>query len=147
MIPDLKWVIGRSVTEVEKKDYTWFFRFDDGTVISTDDCWRLGSTAGIVVTSADHGQQFGLASPINAADVVKTETNGKIVNNSELYKGTGDLSLSMESLSLTFFCLSSGYEAWHMTRGDLELVCMGGGRVVEISKDRNSEQDGAANRP
>lgn len=147
MTPDLKWMIGRSVVEVEKKDYTWFFWLDDGIVISTEDCWRLVTPTGITVTSEDHGQQFGLASPIDAADVARTETNGKIVNNSELDMSTGDITLSMESLSLTFFCMSSGYEAWHITRGDLELVCMGGGRVVEISKDRNSEQDGAATRP
>ncbi|HUL21010.1 MAG TPA: DUF6188 family protein [Thermodesulfobacteriota bacterium] len=136
----MKWMIGRSIAEVEKMDYTWFFRFDDGTVIATENCWRLVVATGIAVTSEDHGHQFGLATPLDAANVVKTKTNGKTINHAELDKNTGDLTLSMESTFLTFLCLSSGYEAWRITHGDLEFVCMGGGRVEQISRGKTSEQ-------
>jgi hypothetical protein len=132
MIPDMKWMIGRSITEVQKKDYTWFFRFDDGTVIGTEDCWRLIANGRIVITSEDHGHQFGLDSPVDAAGVVKAETNGKTVNRTVVDNNTGDLTLFMESTFLTFLCLSAGHEAWHITYTGLEFVCMGGGKVVEI---------------
>ena len=140
MIPDMKWMIGRSITEVEKTDYTWFFRFDDGTVIGTEDCWRLIANGRIVITSEDHGHQFGLDSPVDATGVIKAETNGKTVNGIEVDNNTGDLTLFMESTFLTFLCLSAGYEAWHMTHCEIEFICMGGGKVVEISRGKPSEQ-------
>ncbi len=139
MIPDLKWMVGRSIKEIEKKDYTWFFRFDDGTVIATEDCWRLVGAGKLVVTSEDHGQQFGLDSPVNATDIVKAETNGKTVNNTEVDRNTGDLTLWIASNSLTFLCLSSGYEAWRITHGNFEYICTGSGKVVDTGKRKTSE--------
>jgi hypothetical protein len=54
MTPDLNWMIGSSLVEVEKTDYTWFFSFDGGTVISTtDSSWRFVKAKGIVITSED----------------------------------------------------------------------------------------------
>jgi hypothetical protein len=133
-------MIGRSITEVEKKDYTWFFRFDDGTVIATEDSWRLIANGRIAITSEDHGHPFGLDSPVDAAGVVKKETIGKTVNRTEVDKNTGDLTLFMESTFLAFLCLSAGYEAWRITHNDLEFICTGGGKVVEISRGKTSEQ-------
>lgn len=132
MIPYLKWMVGRSIQEIEKKDFTWFFRFDDGTVIATEDCWRLVSAGGIVVTSEDHEQQFGLNSPVNAADRVKSEMDGKTVAHVEVDRYTGDLTLAVPPMFLTFLCLSSGYEAWRLSHGDVEFVSTGGGKLVEI---------------
>jgi len=139
MIPDLKWMIGQSIKEIEKKDYTWFFRLDDGTVIGTEDSWRLVGAERIVMTSEDHGQQFGHDSPVDAADIVKAETKGKALTHAEVDMKTGDLTLSIASTSLTFLCLSSGYEAWRITHGDLEYICTGGGTVVDAGKGKTSE--------
>ncbi len=146
MIPDMKWMIGRSVTEVEKKDYTWFFRFDDGTVIGTEDSWRLIANGRIAITSEDHGHQFGLDSPVDAAAVVKAKTNGKTVGRTLVDNNTGDLTLFMESTFLTFFCLSAGYEAWRITHGETEFICKGGGKVVKISNGKTSEPGAEADR-
>jgi hypothetical protein len=145
-MPDLRWMIGRSITEVEKKDYTWFFRFDDGTVIGTEDSWRLIVNAKIAITSEDHGHQFGHDTPVDAAGVVIAETNGKTVNRTVVDNTTGDLTLFLKSTFLTFLCLSSGYEAWRITHGDLEFICMGGGKVVKISNGKTSEPGAPANR-
>jgi hypothetical protein len=136
MIPDLKWLVGSSLTNIEKIDYTWAFRFGDGTVITTDGSpWRLVTETGVAVTSEDHGQQFGLPSSVDAAERLKTKAVGKTIDRAFVDSRTGDLTVAMGTSFLTFLCLSMGYESWHLTSGDLEFVCMGGGRVEQIQED------------
>lgn len=129
MIPNLEWMIGLSIVAVEKKDYTWFFRLNDGAAIAaTDSPWRLVTPKGIAITSEDHGHQFDLPNPVDAAEIVKPQALGRKIDNCEVDEKTGDLTLHMGSISLTVPCLSSGYEAWHVTHGSLEIVCTGGVR-------------------
>ncbi len=70
--PDMTWLVGRTIKNVEKQDYSWFFVLDDGSSIGTESPWRLITAAGIVVTSEDDGHPFGLPAPVNAADRVTT---------------------------------------------------------------------------
>jgi len=51
MKADLTWLIGRQLKAIEKKDYSWFFIFDDDSNIATEGPWRLVAAEGIVVTS------------------------------------------------------------------------------------------------
>ena len=70
--PDLTWLVGLQLKAVEKKDYSWFFTFDDGGSIATESFWRLITIEGVAVTSEDHGHQFGLPAPVDAANLAKT---------------------------------------------------------------------------
>ena len=135
MIPNLKWMIGLSIVAVEKKDYTWFFRLNDGAVIAaTDSPWRLVTPKGVAITSEDHGHQFGLPSPVDAAEIVKPQALGRRIDNCEVDKKTGTSSSTWDQFLLRSYVFSSGYEAWHLTHSSLEIVCTGGGKIVNINE-------------
>lgn len=138
MIPDLKWMIGLLLTEVQKVDYTWAFEFSDKTGITTESPWRLFGSKGIIATSEDHGHQFGLPIPVDVEQIMSTEVVGKAIENVILKETTGDLILAVGPNSIEFLCLSMGYESWHLTSTDLELVCMGGGKIVRY-REKASE--------
>ncbi len=130
MKPDMTWLVGRRVNEVEKKDYSWFFRLDDGSSIATESPWRLITADGIAVTSEDHGHQFGLPAPVDAAQVVKACIQDKTVERFELDDRTGDLCLHFGMTAIQFVTLSAGYEGWRTGHGDQQVICMGGGHLT-----------------
>jgi len=139
MISDLKWMIGSSLRNARKIEYTWSFQFDNGAAITvTESPWRLVGPDAIVVTSEDHGHQFGLPVPVNAEQTLNRNLVGKAVKNIIVKETTGDLILIIGTSSLEFLCLSTGYEAWHLTSTNLELVCVGGGRVLKIEAERDN---------
>jgi hypothetical protein len=128
---DLTWLVGRQLKVVEKKDYSWFFTFDDGSSIATESFWRLITTDGVAVTSEDHGQQFGLPAPVDAAELAKTKIGGTTVDRFTLDEQTGDLSICFSDKTLQFVTTSAGYEGWRTVHGSQEIVCGGGGRLLE----------------
>jgi len=140
MKPDLKWMIGLTLTAVEKVDYTWAFKFNDKTGITTESPWRLSGPKGIVATSEDHGHKFGLSIPVNAEQILIKEVVGKAIENVTVKEPTGDLILAVGPSFLEFLCLSMGYESWHLTSTNLELVCVGGGRIEQIEKNEKGQR-------
>src|SRR3954451_8569550 len=87
-------VTGARLQSVEKKDYTWFFRFTDSVGVTTQSSWRLISPDGIVVTSEDHGHPFGLPSPVDASAKVSLTLKNDPIRTSRIDASTGDLFLS-----------------------------------------------------
>jgi hypothetical protein len=64
---DFSWMVGRAFTEVKfMAPSSWSFRFDEGVEIRADSVWRLVAGGHITLSSEDHGQQYGLPSPIDA---------------------------------------------------------------------------------
>lgn len=118
---------------MEKADLSWFLTFDDGSSIGTEGAWRLVTPAGVAVTSEDHGHQFGLPAPVDAGCVAKAALGDKIVERYALDERTGDLALHLGGdTTIEFLTLSSGYEGWRTVHGNQEVICMGGGRLVEL---------------
>jgi hypothetical protein len=136
MKQDISWLIGRQLIEIRKMDYSWSFRLDDGSVISTESTWRIITVSGIVITSEDHEQQFGLPAPLDAAKVATREIVGHSITKCRLDSATGDLHLDLGSRRLQFLCLSSGYESWQITHGEQNLICTGGGKIVEFKPEQ-----------
>jgi len=133
---DITWLVGRQFAQVEKMDYTWFLRLDDGSVIATESTWRLVTDQGVTVTSEDDGQQFGLPAPLDVASAVEKELAGQTVSGFGLDSITGDLTIEFESKRLQILCLSSGYESWRLTHGTQDLICTGGGNIVEFTQGK-----------
>lgn len=133
---DISWLVGRRIAEIEKMDYTWFFRLDDGSVIATESTWRVVTPKGVAVTSDDHEQKFGLPSPLDAAAVAKDEIGKGAVTGAVVDSRTGDLNIEFGPASLHFLCLSSGYESWRSTHGHQDLICTGGGKIAEFRPDK-----------
>jgi hypothetical protein len=124
-------LVGRTLKEVEKKDSSWFFVLDDGS-IATESPWRLTTAEGIVVTSEDDGHPFGLPAPVNAADSVSKTVDQSPVNRFELRDRSSDLVLHFANGStIEFLNLSSGYEGWRTDHGRQSVFCMGGGGFTE----------------
>jgi hypothetical protein len=134
--PDITWLMGRHLAAIEKMDWSWFFRLDDGSVIATESTWRVVTPQGVVITSEDHDQQFGRPAPVDAADVARKEIAGLAVSGCDLDSKTGDLNLEFGSVRLQFLCLSRGYESWRTTHGIQDVVCTGGGKIVEFIPER-----------
>jgi hypothetical protein len=115
---------------LEKKDYSWFFRFGDIT-IRTESEWRFVADGHILVTSSDHGQQFGLPSPVDAIAQVMSRVRGKAIRAASISETTGDLCIDLEGdLQLEFLQMSSGYESWDLSAPGLNVICGGGGRLI-----------------
>ncbi len=130
MKPELSWLIGLQIAAVEKKDFTWFFRFGDSSIIATEAFWRF-VTDRVIVTSEDDGQMFGLKSPVNATAVVKERIDKSHVERFTLDERTGDLSLEFTAGGmLQFLTNSSGYEGWRIEHGDQSIICLGGGALA-----------------
>jgi hypothetical protein len=133
MPDDFKSFIGASLRGVEKKDYSWFFTFGDRLVIATESPWRFVTPDGIAVTSEDHGQKFGLPSPVDAAERVTSRLASLSVQSVSLDPKTGDLFVSFgERLCLQFLQMSCGYESWRATTEQGESICLGGGERIEF---------------
>ncbi len=130
--PDITWLMGRHLAAIEKIDWPWDFRLDDGSVIATESTWRIVTPRGVVVTSEDHDQKFGLPAPLDAASVARKEIGELAVTAHNLDSKTGELSLQFGSVSLQFLCLSGGYESWRTTHGTQDVICTGGGKIVEF---------------
>jgi len=136
MPPELKWFIGRQIKNVEKTDYTWSFIFDDHSSICSEGPWRLVTSDGIVVTSEDHGHQFGLPAPVDACQRILAEIGGKPVEGFAVKEMTGDLTLFFEeAVSVQLLQLSCGYENWRTVHGVEQVFCIGGGSLSFFNFD------------
>lgn len=134
MALDLSWLVGRRIAAVEKKDFTWFFRFDDASSIATQSFWRL-VTDRVLVTSEDHGQMFGLKEPVNSAKVAEDVLGQVFVARFTLDDRTGDLSLEFNgSGTVQFLTTSGGYEGWRIGHGDQSIICLGGGGLAVFGR-------------
>jgi ABC-type multidrug transport system fused ATPase/permease subunit len=145
--PDMTWLIGRTIKEVGKQDYTWSFIFDDGSSIGTESYWRLVTARGIVVTSEDDGHPFGLPAPVSAAERVTQTVAESPIEQFDLSDRTSDLVLHFANdATIEFLNLSCGYEGWNSIHGHHRVICMGGGGFTEFSgygieKNLGAEED------
>jgi hypothetical protein len=136
MKPDMTWLLGRRAADVQKRDWSWFFTLDDGSVIATESTWRLVGPAGVIVPSEDHDQQFGLPDPVNAVTTGKAQLAQRSVTQFSLDTRTGDLILDFGDVALHVLCLSCGCESWRATHGRQNLYCTGGGKVIESRQEQ-----------
>jgi hypothetical protein len=130
--PDMRWLVGRTIAKVSKDNCSWDFLLDDGSCIGTESPWRLVTADGIVVTSEDDGQPFGLGVPVGAAERVMKTVEATAIVEFEVRKGSGDLVLRFPgNVSVEFLNLSCGYEGWQTVHGQQRVICFGGGRLAE----------------
>jgi Family of unknown function (DUF6188) len=129
---DLSWIVGRVVREVAyfEVDY-WRFVFEPWEYIQTGCLWRIVRDNRLILTSQDHGQQFGLPAPIDAGSKVMEEFASAPVRTVVLREATGDLLIEFEQgLRLEIISMSSGYEAWEVHGpGRVCFVAQGGGQM------------------
>jgi hypothetical protein len=128
-------LVGQTLRSVEKKDYSWFFVFADEISIVTESPWRFLTADGIVVTSEDHGQQFGLPAPVDAAERVLAGVLRRIVVAASITRPTADLIIDFSGdVHLQFFQMSCGYESWRLYIHGSETICTGGGDIAYFQR-------------
>jgi len=131
-------LIGQSLTSIEKQDYSWIFLLSGGDMICTESAWRLVTSGGIIVTSEDHGHQFGLQAPIDATERVRTIFRDEPITETIHDKTTGDLVIRLtEQRSLQFLQMSCGYESWRLLIQNREYICMGGGEYASFERNKS----------
>jgi hypothetical protein len=126
MTPD-ETFLGRRFVEIERLEKPWAFTFTDSVVLMVECLWRLLEGDRLVVTSEDHGHQFGLPAPVDAVACVQACLADAQVAGVEYREGTNDLRLIFASgRTLEVLPTSRGYEMWHLYHNGQELHAVGG---------------------
>jgi hypothetical protein len=126
----LRWLKEQRLTDAGKENNAWFFTFECGGGVSTEQAWRVLTSEGIVATSDDHGHQFGLPAPVDAPKRAKETIGANKVSTYCFSKGSSDLLIDFEGgAQLQLLNLSCGYESWHAVNDGVHVICMGGGNL------------------
>lgn len=105
--------------------------FADDISIVTESPWRFLSEDGIIVTSEDHGHQFGLQAPVDTAEEMLAGVSRKAVVTASITRPSGDLIIDFGGhCHLQFLQMSCGYESWRLYIRGNETICMGGGDIA-----------------
>jgi hypothetical protein len=127
----LKRICGGVCTQVIGHPYSWDFTF--GKFLLHVECsWRIVNAQALLVTSADHDQQFGLAEPVDALAIARSTLIDQEITDVVLGKIAADLRISFANgAELQILQNSSGYEAWSLSGSDRDLlVALGGGDLA-----------------
>ena len=129
---DFRWMHGQHIADVsETSSVFWQFRLSSSGSITAESLWRLIRDGRIAVTGEDHGQQFGLPAPVDAASRVLSILAGATIQRVEIRDGTADLIIHFDhSFRLEVLSSSSGYESWQIYEPDGGcVVAQGGGQL------------------
>jgi hypothetical protein len=127
------WLVQHRFQSLVCREHDWVFTFEPDCVLAVECLWRLLESQRIKRTSEDHGQQFGLLAPIDAAvDMTKLLVN-RAIKNVELDESTLDIRITLEGdYVLEVIPDSSGYESWNLQLADQQWIAQGGGNLVEF---------------
>jgi Family of unknown function (DUF6188) len=132
-----KCLLNAALVAAERLDFSWAFRFGNGSSLTLESLWRLVSKEAIVLTSEDNGQKFGLDHIIDAASDLKTNLAGQRVVDVVVDSATSDLTLYFSNgLRLELLSTSCGFEAWNLSAGDIAIIGRNGNRIL-FSKTQN----------
>jgi len=131
-------LVGTTLLSLEKRNYSWFFRFSNDVLLATESSWRFLNSERIVVTSEDHEHQFGLAAPVDAAASVLAGVAQAPVADATITHRTGDLVVDFgNGARLQYLQMSGGYESWRLYTFGTETICTGGGEITSLRTDAN----------
>jgi len=139
---DLSWIVGNVVERVQYDAQTrrWFFAISDQTMLAVDCSWKIILPRTVPLASGDHGQQYGLTSPIDAAGKAMELLARHKIRSIASDKLTSDLTINFEDdIILRTFNASSGFEAWQLTGPQgVEFIAQGNGNIVTLSAQKRS---------
>ena len=129
---DLSWMVGRGITHVLFHEPTpWNFSFGPEASIRVECLWRIIEHDRVVLTSEDHGHQFGLPAPVDSvAKSIALLTNRRITA-VQLREATADILIKFTgNLQFEVIQDSMGYESWEL-RDPLgaSYFAQGGGQI------------------
>jgi len=115
----------------------WIFDFEHKAMLTVASPWRIIVGGRIRLGWRDHGQPFGLPSPVNGVSEATKFLGGVEVKSASVAAETSDLVISFVSgCRLEVFNGSSGYEGWTLNApGGERFVAQGGGDLVRFERD------------
>jgi hypothetical protein len=121
-VADLSLLLGHRLDDVVKHDYSWEFVFSDRVCLQVECLWRLVVSGRLVITSEDHGHQFGLPAPVDCLGELR-QIIGAPVEDVKVRAGTIDITLDFGSgRALEVIPTSAGYEAWQVSAPGVFIV-------------------------
>ena len=136
---ELAWFVGHRFQSLTRREYDWVVAFDKDASIVVACLWRLVESGRIRLTSQDHGQQFGLPAPVDAAAEVNRRLAGAAVEGVGLQQGLLDLEIRFSTgHALQIIPDSAGYEAWSVSSGNRQFIAVGGGELAIFGSDAGS---------
>ena len=130
---DLGWLVGRTLATVESHGHgTWRFVFGDDARVHAGCPWRVVRDGGIVLSSEDHGHNYGLPAPVDAEAECRALIAGGMVRAAEIRADTRDIAIGFASgTRLEVIPLSAGYESWQVAGpGRRVVIAQGGGNLA-----------------
>jgi hypothetical protein len=126
-----KCLLDAALEAAERFEYSWAFRFDNGSSLMLESFWRLVSKEAIVLTSEDNYQKFGLDHTIDAASELTAKLAGQRVADVAVDSATSDVTIHFSNgLRLQVLSTSSGFEAWNLSAAGIEIIGRNGDRVL-----------------
>jgi len=120
---DISLLLDRRLEQVVKDDFSWALTFSGGLNLRVECLWRLVVSGRVVVTSEDHGQQFGLPAPVDCVGELQRRVEGVSVTSAKVRARTVDISLDFGDIAtLEVIATSAGYEAWVLSGQDVLMV-------------------------
>jgi hypothetical protein len=123
-------VIEKVAYDVESQQ--WIFNMTNGATLCLYCPWQVISNARVSLASGDHGQQYGLSSPIDAAVNALGLLGGRRIESIIPDELSADLLVRLEGdILLRTFNDSSGCEAWQLNGNmGMSIIGQGGGNIV-----------------
>jgi len=122
-VTDLSLLVGHRLDDVVKHDYSWEFVFSDRICLQVGCLWRLVVSSRLVITSEDHGHQFGLPAPVDCLGELRQQIIGAVVEDVQVRGGTVDITLGFGSgRVLEVISTSAGYESWQVNAPGVLIV-------------------------
>ncbi len=119
-------LLGKQV-KMLRREHDWVLDFGGGVTICVEGMWRLRNERGVLLTDLDHGHQFGLLAPIDAAARAGELMENGSVTSFSLDPATADLRIWISNgIVVEILATSGGYESWQANEG-AELIAVGGG--------------------
>ena len=133
---DLGWLVGSGVERVTYDEtLQWLFTMTGQASLTVSCPWQILAEDCVALASGDHGQQYGLPSPIDAAAKATALLATRKIERARPHQVTADLTIELEGdITLRTFNDSSGYEAWHLVGlQGAEFIAQGGGNIVSLA--------------
>lgn len=112
-------------------EWTTVFAFGDAA-LSVETLWRISIEGQLRLTSADDGQAYGLASPINARTAAHELLVGREISAVQADLARGDLVIQLGPDYVLEIITDSHYEPWQLTAPGRNYVAAAGGRICDL---------------
>jgi hypothetical protein len=113
---DFAWMLGRTVDAYSfYEPCLWTMTLSGGGSMSTEAIWRVSSVTDLIASSTDHGHQFGLLSPVDAAARAREATSSSAIVGVEVRAAAPDLVMRFANGAVLYTADADGQHPLRLT--------------------------------